>query len=64
MRCSTDFEKKLNLLIRDIENGLSEDEAAERLEEVCKYAIFKREMRIANEKYSIAIKARNKSIVA
>jgi hypothetical protein len=55
---STDFERKLNLLIRGIENGLSEEKAKEGLENVLKYAIFPREKSLAQEKYSKAMKSR------
>lgn len=52
---ATDFEKKLNLLIRDIRNGLSQIEAENGLEEVLKYAIFEREKKMAREKFAEAI---------
>lgn len=55
---STDFERKLNLLIRGIENGLSEEKAKEELEDVLIYAIFPREKELAREKYSEAMKSR------
>jgi hypothetical protein len=56
---TTDFEKKLNLLIRAIEKGeVNEREAKERLNEVLGYAIHDRERIMANEKFSVAMIAR------
>lgn len=54
----TDFEKKLNLLVRAIKNGLSEKEANDQLEDVLKYTINETEKRKARNEFSAAMEAR------
>jgi hypothetical protein len=53
---ATDFERKLNLLLMHIRQGMPKSEAEKELEEVLKYAIFDCERTMAKDKVSAAIK--------
>ena len=56
---STDFERKLNLLIRAIGIGeVNEQQAKDGLAEVMKYAIHDRERTMARERFDLAVKSR------
>lgn len=61
---ATDFQKKLNLLVRAIKNGLPESDARNQLEEVLKYAIFKSERNMAIKSFVEAMSARGTPVAA
>ncbi|MDD4531399.1 MAG: hypothetical protein PHH21_01685 [Candidatus Pacebacteria bacterium] len=58
---ATDFQKKLNLLVRAIREGLPEPDAREQLEETLKYALFPSEMEKAQQTFKAEISARGTS---
>lgn len=56
---TTDFERKLNLLVRAIETGeVNEQQAKARYEMVLTYAIFDRERTMAKEKFDLVMRTR------